>query len=141
MDQRRSVVEMQILLRALGAVAIVFLFFFGTLFIMNYFVPLCPGGKPEFFNGPFPKFGNGVAYSAPAPALDGSADSSTAPARSNYLVCEGGYALGPAHTIHAEISTKGKGRFSHWQAIGFVFSTSDNSDPNTNGRRYWAVAR
>jgi hypothetical protein len=50
--------------------------------------------------------------------------------------------LGPAHsTPHAEISTLGHGRFSHWKAnySVFVFSSSDNTDPRTNGRTYWAV--
>jgi hypothetical protein len=50
--------------------------------------------------------------------------------------------LGPAHsTPHAEISTLGHGRFSHWKGnfSVFVFSSSDNTDPRTNGRTYWAV--
>ncbi|WP_426441970.1 hypothetical protein [Bradyrhizobium genosp. P] len=50
--------------------------------------------------------------------------------------------LGPAHsTPHAEIATLGHGRFSHWKGnfSVFVFSSSDNTDPRTNGRTYWAV--
>jgi hypothetical protein len=30
------------------------------------------------------------------------------------------------------------GRYSHW-CDGLIFSTSDNSDPNTNKRRYGIV--
>lgn len=50
--------------------------------------------------------------------------------------------LGPAHsTPHETISTLGQGRFSHWKGnfSVFVFSSSDNTDPRTNGRTYWAV--
>ena len=32
----------------------------------------------------------------------------------------------------------GRGRFSHWVTY-VLFSASDNSDPNTNGREYVAV--
>ena len=89
---------------------------------------------------PFYLFGTGVAYSVKAEALDSLADSDAAPMRSNYLLCENGYLLGPPHTRHAEIAAKGNGRFSHWSGIGFVFSSSDNSDPNTNGRSYQVVS-
>ena len=33
----------------------------------------------------------------------------------------------------------GKGRYSHWGARSLWFSTSDNSDPRTNGREYKVV--
>ena len=126
-------------LRVLGAFAILMFFFFTITFLMNYFAPLCPREGVEL-KLPFTKFGTGVAYQAAAPSLEQFSDTSAAPTRSNYLVCENGYVLGPAHSVHAEIIAKGKGRFSHWTATGFVFSASDNSDPNTNGRNYWAVA-
>jgi hypothetical protein len=48
--------------------------------------------------------------------------------------------LGPGDSLHDDIRTQGLGRYSHWKtedgAIRFYFSTSDNSDPNTNGRTY-----
>jgi hypothetical protein len=47
--------------------------------------------------------------------------------------------LGPAHSSFADISKLGHGRFSYWIGQGLIFSTSDGSDPNSNGRRYWAV--
>jgi hypothetical protein len=131
---------MRLFLRFLGGLAIIAVFFFGTLFAMNYFAPLCPKGKSISFNGPFPKFGNGSAYTASVAELDSFADSAEGGTRSIYMVCEGAYALGPAHTAHAEVAANGKGRFSHWRSIGFVFSSSDNSNPNTNGRHYSAVA-
>ena len=51
------------------------------------------------------------------------------------VLYEDGRALGPMHTPHADIAAQGKGAFSHWDAR-LWFSTSDNSDPNTNGRCY-----
>lgn len=47
--------------------------------------------------------------------------------------------LGPAHSTFADISKLGHGRFTFWIGQGLIFSTSDGSDPNDNGRRYWAV--
>jgi hypothetical protein len=61
-------------------------------------------------------------------------------ARSPVLIYEEGRQLGPAHSNFADISKLGHGRFSYWTDQGFLFSTSDGSDPNRNGRRYWAVA-
>jgi hypothetical protein len=52
---------------------------------------------------------------------------------------EDGKELAPAHSLHALIRTEGKGRWSHWGKPGnrmVLFSSSDNSDPRTNGRRY-----
>ena len=43
--------------------------------------------------------------------------------------------LGPAHSSHEHIRARGRGSYSHWGAQ-LYFSTSDNSDPRTNGRRY-----
>ena len=39
------------------------------------------------------------------------------------------------HSIHEHIRKIGAGRFSHWD-IWIYFATSDNSNPNTNKRRY-----
>ncbi|WP_145998624.1 hypothetical protein [Methyloterricola oryzae] len=51
------------------------------------------------------------------------------------MVFENGKPLGPAHAAHEEIRRIGGGRFSHWGGDLF-FSTSDNTDPRTNGRNY-----
>ena len=57
------------------------------------------------------------------------------------VLYEDGVALGPAHVLHAEIRDGGEGRYSHW-GPSLYFSTSDNSDPTGNGRRYTiAVSR
>jgi Sulfotransferase family len=43
--------------------------------------------------------------------------------------------LHPAHALHYQIRRDGGGRYSHWQNR-LLFSTSDNSNPNNNGRTY-----
>lgn len=55
---------------------------------------------------------------------------------SRLMVYEDGRPLGPAHCAHDEIRRHGNGGFSHWGAQVY-FSTSDNSDPQTNGCRYY----
>jgi pectate lyase len=48
---------------------------------------------------------------------------------------ENGVELHPPHTQHQDIRDYGKGRFSHWGTT-LYFSTSDNTDPVANGRKY-----
>jgi FkbM family methyltransferase len=55
--------------------------------------------------------------------------------RSILLLFEDGKLLQSAHALHEDIRTLGGGRYSHWHET-LYFSTSDNSDPNTNGREY-----
>ncbi len=54
---------------------------------------------------------------------------------SSLLLFEDGRPLGPAHAPHDQMRTLGGGRFSHWGTHLF-FTTSDNSDPRSNGRSY-----
>ena len=54
---------------------------------------------------------------------------------SSLRLFENGVELGPAHSVHSEIINYGRGRFSHWGNV-LYFSTSDNSDPRSNGRKY-----
>lgn len=62
-------------------------------------------------------------------------DSNTESNVSTLRVFENGVEIGPAHSVHEDIRTKGKGRFSH--KTGFLFlSASDNSDPKSNGKKY-----
>jgi hypothetical protein len=121
-------------LYALGIVAISF---FASLWTMNYISPPCPQGRAIALSKPFQKWG-GLSYFAAAPDLAGLSDSTETPLRSNILVCENNRALGPAYSQHADIATNSGGSFSHWGA-GFVFSSTDGSDPTGNGRKYWAV--
>jgi FkbM family methyltransferase len=55
--------------------------------------------------------------------------------RSLTIVLEDGRVLGPGHALHDDIRAHGGGRFSHYESQ-LYFSTSDHSDPNSNGRRY-----
>jgi SAM-dependent methyltransferase len=67
-----------------------------------------------------------------------SGDSGKASRKSSLKFTENGILLGPAHTIHDLIRSFGKGCYSHWGEM-LYFSTSDNSDPNVNGRVYTIV--
>jgi hypothetical protein len=73
--------------------------------------------------------------------FDNLADSDDNNYRSTIQLYENGKRIGPAHSKHLDIAALGRGRFSHWRKNGttFYWSSSDNSDPNTNGRAYWVV--
>jgi SAM-dependent methyltransferase len=77
----------------------------------------------------------GYCWTAHLPGLRHLADSPETPQRSPLMLYENDVAFLEAHEPHQYIRTEGGGLFSHWQDALF-FSTSDNSDPNTNGRRY-----
>lgn len=62
-------------------------------------------------------------------------DNANSPYRSNLQVREDGEPLGPPHVLYESLVAEGGGAFVHWGRSLF-FSTSDNSDPRHNGRRY-----
>ncbi|TKW76083.1 MAG: hypothetical protein DI543_21720 [Bradyrhizobium icense] len=62
---------------------------------------------------------------------DGGAGGSSA----QLQLFEDGKPLGPGHAAHTAIRTEGHGRYSHW-GPNLWFSSSDSSDPRSNGRRY-----
>lgn len=64
-----------------------------------------------------------------------TSDSNEKPAASTVRVFENGVEIGPAHSSHDDIRTKGNGRFSHKSNFLYL-SASDNSDPKTNGKKY-----
>lgn len=69
------------------------------------------------------------------------ADTDADPNHSNLIIYEDGKPLGPAHSPIYHVAVLGMGRYKHWKRNGqsiFVFSSSDNTDPRTNGRKYWA---
>lgn len=83
----------------------------------------------------------GYAFTTPVPdlarfpyRLEGGALGSS---RSNLVLFEAGRQLGPANSPHAVIRTEGRGAYSHW-GQSLYFSSSDGSDPRTNGREYSA---
>ena len=55
--------------------------------------------------------------------------------RSHLRLFENGHELPLPHSNHDDIRELGAGRYSHWGDSVF-FSSSDNSDPARNGRRY-----
>lgn len=68
----------------------------------------------------------------------GPADGLVDPISSAVYLFEDEKQLGPAHTLHRDIRLNGTGRFSHWEGV-LYFSSSDNTDPNLNGRSYRAI--
>jgi hypothetical protein len=91
--------------------------------------------------GPFEKASGShlIADHYALKAFDDFADSETDKEASLILLYEDGRPLGPAHSNHGDIATLGMGRFSHWKGQGLIFSTGDNSDPDTNEKVYYAV--
>jgi hypothetical protein len=74
---------------------------------------------------------SGHCYIAKVPAhLTSDADGT-----SRLVVYEDGVPLPKPHASHDEIRKRGEGAYSHWKDEIYL-STSDNSDPRTNGRRY-----
>ena len=65
-------------------------------------------------------------------------DDMLASERSRLVVLEDGRPLIAPHQPHTEIRSLGAGRYSHW-GDHVLFSTSDNTNPLTNGRRYTVV--
>ena len=73
----------------------------------------------------------GYAFQAPNDHPELSAHQRPSPA----ALLENGVPLGPPNAQHADIRSLGRGRFSIWHQYVY-FSSSDLSDPRTNGRRY-----
>jgi hypothetical protein len=82
---------------------------------------------------------NNRVFAVKFPELEGLSDTMDQPTRSPFILYEGTRPLGPPHSDHVEIMKYGHGRFSHWTQSGFIFSSSDGTNPRYNGRAYWAV--
>jgi hypothetical protein len=83
-----------------------------------------------------------LAFDPLSAALLALCDDADHPQRSPLRLLEDGKPLGPAHALHHSIARDGGGRYSHWAGNTLLFSASDNSDPNANGRGYsieWTV--
>lgn len=78
------------------------------------------------------------AWTARLPLDADEGDSTADSRRSQWILLEDALPLGPAHALHADIESKGRGRYSHWKNV-LIFSTSDNTDPRINGRTYTLV--
>jgi len=81
---------------------------------------------------------DGHAWVVEIPELAMLADTVERPYASPVMILEDTSALGPAHSSHELIARVGGGAFSHWGS-SLIFSTSDGSDPASNGRDYLAV--
>lgn len=75
-----------------------------------------------------------ITYSWP---LAIHSDSLEHPRYAGTRLLENNVKLGPPHQKHDAIRKQGTGGFSHWQQTVY-FSSSDNTDPRTNGREYVA---
>lgn len=80
----------------------------------------------------------GHCWIAPLPPDAPEGDRSEAPFASRLRVFENEAEIAPGHAQHDMIRQVGAGHFSHW-GRHLYFSTSDNSSPLTNGRRYTAL--
>lgn len=108
-----------------------------TLFALasSAFLYALPPGKVDrgLLRGTF-LLESGHAYLMPVKYVDGDIRSAQ--------LYEDGRPLGPANSGIPEIEAKGAGRFAlvrnypNYLGPVLLLSTSDNTDPNTNGRRY-----
>lgn len=126
------------------AIAIMFAVYFpATLWLQAAYVDPAPKGKIVIqLLPPFERHGIVAVSRGPTVlkiAAIGDHEDVENDDRSPVEIYENQTRLGPAHSTFADIRDLGMGRFAHWQRQGLVFSASDNSDPNSNGRRYWAV--
>lgn len=86
----------------------------------------------------------GFAYETPDSTGSGLSDQDEENQKSPIVIYENTNPLGPRHSSRDHVEAIGLGRYSHTKRpldswAYFSFSTSDNSDPRTNGRTYWAV--
>lgn len=84
--------------------------------------------------GPFARGGSQLAFRAEVPR-DLPDDHNGTIVNSRVEVLENGRPLGPGHAEISQVDEVGNGAFAHLRD-GLWFSTSDRTDPNTNGRRY-----
>jgi len=96
--------------------------------------PVVDVSKQMPLQGPYKKE-QGNCWIVGLPQYENSSDNMKEGTRSKLVLYEDGKPLGPAHSLHDDIRTKGGGRYSHWTDT-LYFSASDNSDPNKNGRKY-----
>jgi hypothetical protein len=138
----------RLLLRLLIYAFVVIASFFVSLDLLEYFdasmgtncaagASCCPNGQAIDLSPPLSQL-EGYAYKVSIPQLSDVGDTAESATRSPTVVCEGDHRMGPGHTPFLEIIQKGAGRFIHYNDI-VVFSSSDNTDPNSNGRRYKIV--
>jgi len=68
------------------------------------------------------------------------ADCNGEPRRPPLILLENEMPIWKNHSLHYDFSELGLGRYSHWEGY-LYFSTSNNSNPNTNGKKYHLALR
>jgi hypothetical protein len=127
---------------ACGLAATALYFSLGLWLKRSYVEPPRPAGERVIrLERPFFDLigSNNRVFSVRVAELEALSDTMEQPQRSPFLLYEGTRPLGPPHSDHSEILRYGHGRFSHWNFSGFIFSSSDGTNPRYNGRTYWAV--
>jgi hypothetical protein len=98
-----------------------------------------PSLDADMLRKPFTRIGP-KAYVAYHRIAGAKGDVLTDPRRATLELTENGKPLGPAHALQSEVAIMGGGSYIFLQTgedpPALIFSTSDNSDPNTNGRVY-----
>ncbi|MGZ0076727.1 TylF/MycF/NovP-related O-methyltransferase [Methylomonas sp. YC3] len=84
------------------------------------------------------RFDKGHAFVIKMPNESPIGDTESSPYSSKIILFEDGVELWPPHAIHDDIRAIGCGLYSHYGNY-IWFSSSDNSSPIDNGRRYEAV--
>jgi hypothetical protein len=135
--------------KLLSAVAAICAYFLVAYWLQIIYVPPAASraephvaGEKMLLRRPYARFWSSefavIAGDARFADLADSADNNE---RSPIEIYENEKRIGPPHSLHASVGKTGLGRYSHWRdgRASFIFSSSDNSDPQTNGRAYWAV--
>ena len=100
----------------------------------NYWDDYTAGQKLIQLDGPFQHRG-GNAWVAELKEHHALSDTMEFPRRSKLMLYENKTPVGFAHAMHDHIERYGNGRYSHW-GDSLIFSATDNTDPNRNGRKY-----
>ncbi|WP_407151478.1 hypothetical protein [Bradyrhizobium sp. ORS 86] len=144
-DPARSIGKREFAVALGGSLAITAVFLPIALWLGREYVPdVRPTGAVVALLTKFEPDG-GFAFSAPTQMLGEHIDDDPRNQRSPVVVYEGATPLKFPRSARADIQNIGLGRFnfvrqSHDTVTTYVvFSTSDNSDPRTNGRNYWLV--
>ena len=100
----------------------------------NYLDDVARSHPIELLPGPFEHAG-GYAWRVYLPDHAGHSDSIAEPKRSTLMLFEDSVPVGFAHAPLVHILAHGGGRYLHSDE-SLLFSSTDNTDPNTNGRTY-----
>ena len=133
----------------LGAAALIYAAYLPiALQLQHSYVPPTHRGPPPrlaakpWALGPISALDNGgFAFHAHVDVFEPLEEKNDADQHSPVVLYEDGKPLGPSHSMIADITSKGGGRYTHAKGTGFIFSSSDNTDPRKNGRRYTAMCR